>query len=35
MSATVTQSMAWSIALWVIRVLVAIPFFIAAWLEGR
>ncbi len=34
MSATVTQSMAWSIALWVIRVLVAIPFFIAAWLEG-
>jgi hypothetical protein len=24
----------WSIALWVARVLVAIPFFIAAWLEG-
>jgi hypothetical protein len=34
MSATVTQSRAWSIALWVIRVLVALPFFIAAWLEG-
>ncbi|MFM7335627.1 MAG: DoxX family protein [Tabrizicola sp.] len=34
MSATVTQPRAWSIALWVIRVLVAIPFFIAAWLEG-
>lgn len=34
MSATVTQSRALSIALWVIRVLVAIPFFIAAWLEG-
>ncbi|MCU0829862.1 MAG: DoxX family protein [Tabrizicola sp.] len=34
MSATVTQSRAWSIALWVIRVLVAIPFFLAAWLEG-
>lgn len=34
MSATVTLTRAWSIALWVIRVLVAIPFFIAAWLEG-
>ncbi len=29
-----TLSRPWTIALWVARVLVAIPFFIAAWLEG-
>lgn len=34
MSAEVTLSRTLSIALWVIRVLVAIPFFLAAWLEG-
>jgi hypothetical protein len=31
---TGTPSRRWTIALWVARVLVAIPFFIAAWLEG-
>lgn len=31
---TSTLSRPWTIALWVARVLVAIPFFIAAWLEG-
>jgi hypothetical protein len=31
---TGTLSRPWTIALWVARVLVAIPFFIAAWLEG-
>jgi hypothetical protein len=31
---TSTPSRPWTIALWVARVLVAIPFFIAAWLEG-
>ena len=31
---TGTLSRLWTIALWVARVLVAIPFFIAAWLEG-
>lgn len=31
---TSTLSRRWTIALWVARVLVAIPFFIAAWLEG-
>lgn len=31
---TGTPSRPWTIALWVARVLVAIPFFIAAWLEG-
>jgi hypothetical protein len=31
---TSTLSRPWTIALWVARVLVAIPFLIAAWLEG-
>ena len=31
---TSTPTRLWTIALWIARVLVAIPFFIAAWLEG-
>lgn len=34
MSGTSPLSRPWIISLWIVRVLVAIPFFIAAWLEG-
>jgi DoxX-like family len=34
MSTPENLSRNWSIALWIARILVAIPFFIAAWLEG-
>ncbi len=34
MTAAITPSRPWTIALWVARILVAIPFFIAAYLEG-
>lgn len=34
MSAADTTHRGWAVALWIARILVAIPFLIAAWLEG-